>query len=125
MDDGVRLRRLRRLSPRQREVLALRCQMRSQEEIAEALVVTVSNVKYHMGKIYEHLELDVLPPKVRPIELGLYCPLLQQLAAEPGSSREPQRQPEPEPIEPPSQRALVAVDEDERTLVSTVRPDVV
>jgi hypothetical protein len=129
MDDEVRLRRLRRLSPRQREVLALRCQMRSQEEIAEALVVTVSNVKYHMGKIYEHLELDALPPKVRPIELGLYCPLLQQLANEPKSPRASERQPEPEPeveaAEQPSQRALVAVDEDERALVSTVRPDVV
>ena len=82
MDDELRLRRLRRLTPRQREALTLRCQMRSQDEIAEALVVTVSNVKYLMARIYEHLELDVVPAGVRSIELGLYCPLLKQLEEE-------------------------------------------
>src|SRR4051794_28288978 len=124
MDDQVRLRRLRRLSKRQRGALTLRCQKRSLDENAAELVVSLSNVKYLMGKVYEHLELDQVPTPVRPMELALYCPLLSQLDAELPAPRQPDPEPEPEG-EQPQPGILAAILEDERSLLASPRPDVV
>jgi DNA-binding CsgD family transcriptional regulator len=122
-DQEGRLRRLRRLSAQQRLVLSLRCQKRSLKEIAAELVIEERTVKYHMARIYAHLELDTLPPRVRPIELGVYCPLLSQLdKASPPARISP---PEPEPVEQPRPGALRAVEEDELVLLSSPRPDIV
>jgi DNA-binding NarL/FixJ family response regulator len=48
---------LSQLTPREREVLALMAEGRSNAGVAETLVVTESAVEKHVGRIFEKLEL--------------------------------------------------------------------
>lgn len=141
--------RLQKLRPRQLDVLRLRCQGRSLKEIAEALVIVEATVDYHMRRIYRTLQIDGLPERSRPVELGRYCDLLSRLddAPMPVAPVADEDSTDPNPSDPdpsdsdhdliPSRedeegwhRAGLAVLEDERRLTGArqpgaVRPDIV
>ncbi len=75
----VRLETLGKLTTRQIQVLRLRCEGKSQAEIAAELFISVHTVKSHFQNIYQTLGLEELNNWQRIIELQKYCPLLQEL----------------------------------------------
>jgi DNA-binding NarL/FixJ family response regulator len=73
------VRRLATLTERQHAVFALRCQGLPYKEIANRLVVAESDVKTHMGAVYQKLGLDNLPQSLRIKALNeTFCPLLSE-----------------------------------------------
>jgi DNA-binding CsgD family transcriptional regulator len=54
-DPGDKIKRRDRLSPREREVLGLVAQGRSNREIADALIVTERTAKYHLAQLLNKL----------------------------------------------------------------------
>ncbi len=113
MDDiARRLEQLRSLTPREREVLSLVCQVHGYQEIGTTLFVTERTVLFHMGNIYTKLSLVELPRGARQRELGLFCPVLAYLeeATEPESASGATAT--EEPPQSPGDLALAVVRED-------------
>lgn len=109
------LRRLSTLSPRERDVLALRCDDWLYKEIAKELNLSDSTVKAYMGRIYVKLGLDQLKPRSKAKILSdVFCPLLKTTPPENFPNQlEP---PAPEPDSVPEEVKQM-VEEDEKTLV--------
>lgn len=107
------IHRLRLLSGRERDVLRERCQGKSIEKVAKALFISESTVKFHLGNIYQKLELNGLSPTARAFELSKFCAALSHMSDE---VILPPAEPEPEPEEP-AQQALIVVLEDELAIV--------
>lgn len=113
------IRKLSKLSERERQVLQLKCDGLDQKAIGKELSISVPTVKYDMSRIYVRLELDQLSATERlKALLEIYCPALAQEALPPG----PPEAEEPQPIP----RAIVAmIEEDERALVPQRPNDVI
>jgi NADH-quinone oxidoreductase subunit F len=71
--------RLRRLTGREREVLALRIQGTSIREIARRLVVEERTVKFHLGNVYAKLRVDAPSQGARQLALARYRAALEHL----------------------------------------------
>jgi DNA-binding NarL/FixJ family response regulator len=71
---GVALR-LRRLSPREREIAALVAQGAKNREIGERLLITERDIQLHLANIFEKLGVeDRLELALLAIKLGLVSP---------------------------------------------------
>jgi DNA-binding CsgD family transcriptional regulator len=120
VDDRIdleqRMAALRRLSTRERQVLALRATGTSIPEIAAALVIEPRTVKFHLGNIYTKLSLEHLTQGERQLELARYQSILVGLAGADGSAA-----PEPEGVvAEPGGGALLVVLEDEDLVAPSV-----
>jgi len=113
MLEPTRSAKLLALTPRQRQILALRCEGKTLAEIAQAIEREERTIKDHMGNIYEKLGLGSMQGNARALELAEYCRVLH---GEPQAAPSPRNEPEPEPPVP-TERALVAVMEDELAMV--------
>lgn len=130
------LERLSRLTLREREVLQLRCEGKTQKEISQALSIAIPTVKTHCASIYAKLGLDDpdLTSARRNIELLRYGSYLPPEGAGPGviESGAPALFEAAEPLSglAQSEQSLLAVLEDEielleersRLLPATVPP---
>ena len=77
MKDEERFQLLDTLTPRQKQVLRLFCEVMNYRDVAEALVISVKTVKTHMGHIFMKLGIDHLSRDQRRIVVfQKYCPLL-------------------------------------------------
>lgn len=113
--DEERLEKLKKLSNRELEVLRLVCQRHTYKEIGELLFIAEGTVQFHIGNIYQKLEVAELAKAARQRELGLFCPLLGDIPKQlPGTVPE-----EPEPPPPPP-GVLAKVREDEPPEIITV-----
>jgi F-type H+/Na+-transporting ATPase subunit beta len=74
--------RLRQLSEREREVLALRAAGVSLREIARSLCVEQRTVKFHLGNIYAKLGIDARSQGTRQLALARYGAALALLVVE-------------------------------------------
>jgi len=74
--------RLRTLSQREREVLALRAAGVSLREIAHALCVEQRTVKFHLGNLYLKLGIEAKSQGARQLQLARFGGVLAQLEAE-------------------------------------------
>ncbi len=84
--------RLSHLTPREREVLRLRCEGKTQKEISQELSIAIPTVKTHCSSIYEKLGLDDpgLTTARRNIELLRYGAYLSQPGAVPAAGGVPE-----------------------------------
>jgi hypothetical protein len=114
------LRRLSTLSPREREVLALRCEGLTYKEIGRRLYLSESTIKTYMGRVYVKLGLDQMKPRSRAKMLDdVFCPALASTFQ---TAFPPQLEPpEPEPDSVPEEVRQM-VEEDEKMLVLYRRP---
>ena len=74
--------RVATLSPREREVLALRAAGVSLREIARTLCVEQRTVKFHLGNIYLKLGIEAKSQGARQLQLARYGAALAQLEAQ-------------------------------------------
>ncbi len=106
--DEDRLEKLKKLSHRELEVLELVCQRHAYKQIGALLFIAEGTVQFHIGNIYQKLGIAELAKAARQRELGLFCPLLEDIPKQlPGTAPE-----EPEPPTPPP-GVLAKVREDE------------
>jgi len=106
------LEKLKQLTDREREVLALYAQGLEYKDIAEQLYVAENTIRSHVGHIYTKLQLNHLPPKARLIAICEdYLPLLEKL---PASEEEVSE--EPEILEPPPPELEQMIDEDSQAI---------
>lgn len=113
--DDERLEKLKTLSHRELEVLELVCQRHTYKQIGELLFIAVGTVQFHIGNIYQKFGITELAKAARQRELGLFCPLLENIPKQlPGTAPE-----EPEPPPPPP-GVLAKVREDEPAEIITV-----
>ncbi len=123
--DGVteETERLGRLTPREREVLQLRCEGKTQKEISQALSIAIPTVKTHCAGIYAKLGLDDpgLTSARRNIELLRYGSYLPLEGAGPGAIESGASDlvdaDDPLPVPAQSEQSLLAVLEDEIELL--------
>jgi DNA-binding CsgD family transcriptional regulator len=118
-DWSERVERLKTLTPQEIKVLRLRCEGKSQAEIAATLVISKNTVKTHFQHIYSKIGLSDFNNVQRTIELNKYGPILEELdtadiqtASEPAVEPEPAEELDLDPMMP-EQRGLIAVSEDE------------
>lgn len=115
--DEERLEKLKKLSNRELEVLELVCQRHTYKEIGELLFIAEGTVQFHIGNIYQKLGIAELAKAARQRELGLFCPLLEDVPKQlPGTAPE---EPGPSPPPPPP-GVLAKVREDEPPKIITV-----
>lgn len=101
------VRRLATLTERQHAVFALRCQGLPYKEIANRLVVAESDVKTHMGAVYQKLGLDDFSEGRRSKALSeTFCPVLNE-------GDLPPPLPDPDELEPVPEEVQAMVDVDE------------
>lgn len=110
-----RIRLLCKLTVRQLEILGLRCQGKSHEEIAEIAVITKRAVVDHITRIYQKLEITQPSQGVRQVELGKFCVELARASDDPALA--PQPEPEVQESDAPDPSTMMAVMEDEVELV--------
>ena len=110
---------LQTLSAREKEVLALICQHKEYQEIADEFVISKNTVKSHMSRIYKKLGLTYLKRDERIIAIHtIYCPLIDKKTK---SKKRKQKieiidiTPEPEPLSPEEEEII---DGDEMALVA-------
>lgn len=135
---------LETLTPTEQKVLALRCENKKYQEIADELVVSKKDVEFHLGNIYQKLHLgDISSSNQRKTELKkFFCPLLmviinlnppkpQPAIIEIGDQEEtPGAMPENTGIRirgessiiVPEERTLMMVNEDEPKDITNQRP---
>lgn len=125
MASEAALRKLETLSPREREVLTLRCTGLDYETIGTQLYIGENAVKTYMRRVYKKLELDHLRnPKSRLSVLNdVYCPALQSMALPILPSEPAIDEPEPE-VSSVSDEVMQKVEEDERLLTLYRKPGV-
>jgi DNA-binding CsgD family transcriptional regulator len=102
----MNIKNLEKLNQRQFEVLQVVCECPSYKEAANRLSLSIGAVQYHMGNIYDKLELTYLDKAARQRALGMYCEVVPHIPKPVGP---PQHDAEPET---PSPQALEAVQED-------------
>ena len=71
--DSGRAADLKTLSLREREAFQLFCGGRLLRDIAAEMGVSVQTVRFHLGKVYEKLDLAYLDASARREELRQYC----------------------------------------------------
>ncbi|MDH3943343.1 MAG: sigma-70 region 4 domain-containing protein [Anaerolineae bacterium] len=107
---------IRKLPPRQKEVLILVCQRMKYKEIAATMGITENSVKSHMVKIYQAFEIDWIESQERrKVLFQRICYYVHELELKPEEGDERQ-EPEPEPG-PPPERVRRIVEEDEQALI--------
>ena len=80
MNESDEFEKIKRLTPREIEVLRLVCEHFTYREISKKLWISVSTIKTHMGNIYIKLGLDQLPRRARIFALGdVYCKALRDI----------------------------------------------
>lgn len=105
------LRKLSRLTQRERDVLWLRCEGLDQRAISQRLYISVPTVRNTMGRILAKLEIDQIPQAQRTKELfETYCPALRGEELSPPPPEPPQPEPVPDEV-------IERVEEDEKALV--------
>jgi hypothetical protein len=94
---------LNKLTPREREIFFLRCQGASVKEIAQDLTTSEPTIHFHLGNIYDKLELKPLSPALRLFRMRtVFLPVFLEMANEPPKKPEedyPKRQPSKESME--------------------------
>ncbi len=82
MEESVdRAAKLRTLTTRQIEILALVCCGKSYAEIGDTLYITERSVQWHMSNVYQRLGIDTLAPAARRFELSKLCHATQHMIA--------------------------------------------
>lgn len=80
MNESDEFEKIKRLTPREIEVLRLVCEHFTYREISKKIWISVSTIKTHMGNIYIKLGLDQLPRRARIFALGdVYCKALRDI----------------------------------------------
>lgn len=80
MNESDEIEKIKRLTPREIEVLKLVCEHHTYKEISKKLWISESTIKTHMGNIYIKLGLDQLPRRARIFALGdVYCKALKDI----------------------------------------------
>ena len=110
---------LQTLSAREKEVLALICQHKEYQEIADEFVISKNTVKSHMSRIYRKLGLTYLKRDERIIAIHtIYCPLINK-KIKPKKRKQKIEiidiTPEPEPLSPEEEEII---DGDEMALIA-------
>lgn len=107
---------IRKLPPRQKEVLILVCQGMKYKEIAAKMGITENSVKSHMGKIYQAFEIDWIESQERrKVLFQRICYYVHELELKPEVVEE-REETEPE-SEPPPERVRRIVEDDEKALI--------
>ena len=115
MERDERIKRLRSLSPRQREVFRMFCNGSDYASIADKMVITEGGVRAHMANIYTRLGLPELKQQERWKEIfQYYCPLVDEIGFVEAIG-EPE--PEEEPGEVIPEKVKKILDEDQHALV--------
>ena len=129
------IKKLAKLSPRERQVLGLVCSGIMLKDIAVQLSISLPTVKSDMGRVYVKLGLDQLNKAERRKTIyQLYCPLLEASALPteppPPEKAEPKPPEKNEPLppekdEPVPLSIMKMVEEDESEVVPPTRGEVI